>query len=153
ADAGLIAKIEFTYRDSGTPDGNDTGTGTTGDLIQVTVKTHITNETGTTWGIARTTYYRYFKNADTTGDDHQLKMILRPEHAQRAVDAPLTPLSAMDAQIDDYATYLFEYDNAGSARVTKMTPAAGGGGCGGCGGGGGLDVGTYEFSYATQVNT
>ncbi len=153
ADAGLIARIEFTYYDSG--QGYDAGCGTVGDLILVTVKTHKTGETGTTFSISKTTHYRYWADADDEGNDHEIKMILNPEHYQRAQDnLPDQVLEEEDADVDDYATYQLEYDNAASARATQMIAASGSGGCGGCGGGGGGGAeGTYDFSYATQANT
>ncbi len=147
ADADLIARIDYTYKASA--DGNDSGVGTTGDLIQVDVKTHKTDETGTTFAIQRTVYYRYYKDADSDGNDHQLKMVLEREHANRAEDALGNVLTETDANVDDYATYLFEYD--GNDRVSEMIAAsASAGGCGGCGGG---SEGTFTYTYSTQSSS
>ena len=150
----LIAEIDFTYMESGHAT-YDAGCGETGDLIQVVVSTHKTDETGTTFSITQTTHYRYWED-DTFDDDthpghtHELKMILHAEHCQRAEDDPSISdvLTATDANIDDYATYQFEYDS--SNRCDQMIVASGGGSC--CGGGSD-GTGTYTFAYTTQTNT
>lgn len=116
-DADLMARIEFTYYLSG--QGYDSSCGTTGDLIKVLVKTHKTGETGTTFSLTSTQHYRY-------DGSHNLEMILRPEHYQRADDNLANdPLAETDANIDDYATYQFTYS---SDRCATMVTAIAGSG-------------------------
>jgi YD repeat-containing protein len=148
----LIAQLDFTYMVEEDAAFDD-GCGSNGDLVKVVVSTHKTGETGTTFSESITTHYRYYRAGDSDGAAHQLKLILQPEHSQRASEDPNVGsnlLSATDAQLNPYATYQFKYD--GSARCTEMTLAAGGSGC--CGGGNsGEGTGTYTFSYATQTST
>ena len=145
-----LAGVDYTYKETG--DGNDSGCGSDGDLIKVVAKAHETDETGTTFSIERTTHYRYWvtdpNDPNQPGHSHELKMIVSPEQYKRAADANGDPLTQTDAQIDDYATYEFEYDSA--SRCTKMGLVSGGASC--CGGGGD-GAGTYEFAYETRTNT
>ncbi len=155
-DADLMARVEFTYQDSLST--YDDGVGEVGDLIRVVVKTRKTSDTGANLSIVRTVHYRYWENEtfnDNThpGHAHELKFILRSEHFDRAEAALTNVLTATDAQVDDYATYQFEYDS--SNRCDKQTIAGGVGGGGGCCGGGGSGAGAevFELTYTTQSSS
>ena len=96
-----IRRVEYAYY------GSSESYGTEGDLK--TVKQQIPDGQGG-WTTTDTTYYRYYKNGDADGFSHALKYVIEPEAYQRLDDAVADPLTATNAQVADYADYLFKYD-------------------------------------------
>ncbi len=107
-----IRRAEYAYYGSSEDYGNE------GDLK--TAKRQL-DDSG--WVTTDTSYYRYYKDGDSNGFAHGLKFIIGPEAYQRLDDAVANPLTATDAQVDDYADHYFEYD--ASRRVTKEVTRGG----------------------------
>ena len=118
------------------------------DLKLVTITTPLSDS-----GVdsVRTKYFRYWKDADSEGDDHQIKLVVGFEGARRYdwLDSDLSDTETdldtpTDATLKEYASAYFEYDT--SDRVNE---AYFGGECG-CGGAG---DGTHYYTYGTSSYT
>ena len=132
-----VAEVDYAYY---TSDGSN---GVTGDLETVTWTTPLSD--GPT--ITKVQYYRYYVDADSDGDDHQVMMVLSPEGTRQydllddTFDVDYE--SATDAAIKPYASHYFEYN--GSGLIDK---AIFNGECG-CSGG---SSGEYEIEYEANPN-
>lgn len=132
-------KVEFFYYDG------SNAHGTAGDLGLVKVTTPVNNS----HDLITVTHYRYYKDGDTHGEEHELKMVVQAEGVRRysldnALTFPpsLTTLSGeLDADLHSYASHRFEYSSG------KIASAWFAGDCG-CSGG---SEGEYEITYGTQT--
>ncbi len=122
-----IRRVEYSYYGSSEDYGNE------GDLK--TVKRQLDNSG---WVTLDTSYYRYYKDGDSNGFAHGMKFIIGPEAYRRLDDAVANPLTATDAQVDDYADHYFEYDE--SKRVTKEVTR------------GGTHTTTFAYAYSGNAN-
>lgn len=111
--------------------------GSIGDLQTVTWSTKLSDTTHTSQQ-----YYRYWRDADSEGDDHLVKMVLSAEGVRQydLLDGTFDDdhLTATDTALEEYASHYFEYDSSG-----RISSATFNGDCG-CSGG---TVGVYNFSY------
>ncbi len=127
-----MAEVDYTYYTSA-------GThGSVGDLQLVTKTTQLSDTAHTS-----KQYFRYWRDGDSEGNDHQVKLVLSTEGTRRYDwddDGIFNDgfLSATDANLKPYASHYFEYDSEGRVILATF-----GGDCG-CSGG---TVGEYEFAY------
>lgn len=119
-----IRRSSFAYYEE-----TDAG-GSEHDLKGSMVEQHVAGASA--WLPLTQSYYRYYKNGDANGSRSGMKYMVKPEAYARMVRAGLTPESATDAHLAQYADYYFEYD--GAQRVSKEVVAAG--------------ARTYAFSYS-----
>lgn len=75
------------------------------------------------WVDIGTNYYRYWTSNTSPGVIHGLKYVVGPEAYARMVADGLTPETATDTQVGDYADFYYEYDT--TRRVTKEVVDAG----------------------------
>ncbi len=121
----LTQYCEYTYK---TPiDTAISDTGSTGDLLQVVCGTAVDLPAGGFW--ERVTQYRYHDGTmtaahGTTGDEHQLKMVLRPEQieyvAQLNAEQGVYPTSS-DTALRAGADYLLELADSDLAAHDGQT--------------------------------
>jgi len=130
-----VAEVDYEYY---TSNGDH---GSTNDLETVTWSTPLSDTTHTS-----KKYYRYWRDADSEGDDHLVKMVFSPEGVRQydLLDDTFDDdhESATDAALDEYASHYFEYDSSG-----RITTATFNGDCG-CSGG---TIGEYNFTYETNT--
>src|SRR2546427_196760 len=84
-----------------------------------------------------TSYYRYYRSGDAHGFVHGLKYVVGPEAYARMVAAGITPETATDTQIGNYADHYFEYDTSNRVTLEKVK--------------GGLY--SYGYTYAASGDT
>lgn len=121
-----VRRLKFAYYGAGDSHGG------MGDLKRVTLQ--MLDDEG--WQDLQHTLFRYYLSGDAHGVAHGMKFQVLPESYQRMVNAGLSPETATDAQMANYADYYFEYD--GSRRVTRETVDAG--------------SQTFLFEYVTSSN-
>ncbi|MHC5112196.1 MAG: RHS repeat-associated core domain-containing protein [Planctomycetota bacterium] len=144
-DANLIGQVEYVYHDS---KGDDYGS--EDDLTKVIVQRKGTSDGDGTTSIEELYHYRYYKgtyNASTNpGTDHQVRFVLLPENGDRLNDAFGDPLSQTNANFDDYANVIYEYDSNGRVRETQERLPGSSCGCGGAGG----TPATTSYTWSTN---
>ncbi len=135
-DANLIAKAEYVYHDS-TSDG-DEQFGSEDDLMKVIVQRKATNDGDGTTSIEEEYHYHYYEDtydaSTNPGTDHQIRFVLLPENGERLNGALGDPLTQTNANFDDYANIIYEYDSNGRVRETQERLPGSSCGCGGAGG-------------------
>ncbi|NLE36864.1 MAG: hypothetical protein GX621_02440, partial [Pirellulaceae bacterium] len=119
----MIARVDYTYVDDNPS--YYAKCGSTEDLIQVKVAWRATSSPA----IVRYTQYRYFKDADSDGNNHQLKMVFEPDAVERAATgnslaSPASLLALNDAAVDAYVTRKFTYytDDLTTSDAEVTTP-------------------------------
>ena len=128
-DSANVQQAVYTYYGSGDPNGN------VGDLESV-----VTQEWDgvSAWDDTGTTYYRYWLGTEPTGVKHGLKYLVGPRAYALMVTAGITPETATNTQVADYADEYYEYDPT-TRQVTKEIVNAG--------------TQTYTYAYATSSFT
>ncbi|MCH7527367.1 MAG: RHS repeat-associated core domain-containing protein, partial [Planctomycetes bacterium] len=91
--------MEYTYYDDVTSPSTDIGSAA--DLVLVKYST--LNSDGSTWSVSYI-HYRYYRDADSDGDDHELKAVYRRDGVERI-------LTAGDTAIDTTAELLSKDDS------------------------------------------
>lgn len=95
------------------------------------------NTSTSAWDTIKTSYYRYYIADGSGGFEHGLQYALGGEAYAEMVAADLTPETATDEELAEYADYYFEYDT--SNRVTTETVKGG--------------AYTYNFAYENGVTS
>jgi hypothetical protein len=93
-------------------DGTDSH-GSAGDLRRAQIQIW----TGSAWTTIATHYYRYYKSGDTNGVVNGLKYVLSPLGYATMVAAGITPETALDSQIQNYAQHYFQYNSDRSVSL------------------------------------
>jgi RHS repeat-associated protein len=101
-------RVNYTYYASGSANG------LANDLQSAQVQQW--NPTTSAWDTIRTSYYRYYTTSSSIGFEHGLKYIVGGQAYANMVLAGLTPATATDAQVADYADNYFQYNS--SKQVT-----------------------------------
>ena len=99
-DGTSVRRVKFNYY------GSSESNGSLGDLKLVTVQQF----DGSTWTDLNHTHYRYYLDLEADGFEHGLKFEVGPEAYARMVADGLTPTTATNAQVANYADKYFEYD-------------------------------------------
>lgn len=86
------------------------------------------------WVGISTTYHNYYKAGDINGFAHGLKYVVNPEAYERMVADGISPETATDVQLAEYADYYFEYDSM--ARVIFEA----------------TDGGAYEYGFSYEAS-
>lgn len=106
----LTQYVEYTYFDDTTHDDN---VGTDGDLVQVAKYTRVDDAEGSLEPFRlQITQYRYHRDADTEGDDHDLKMVIMPQQIEYHLQQTRTSTSSLDDLITTASDLLEETDDA-----------------------------------------
>ena len=133
-----IQRASYSYYDGSNSNGS------LNDLETVTIE----NKTSGSWVETRKTYYRYFKPGDSKGFAGALRYVVGPAAYAEMLADSITPETATNAQIEDYADRIYEYGSGSQSdpAVTKVTTTD----CAGCSGGSGTGQNGETFVRTTS---
>jgi RHS repeat-associated protein len=121
-DAKPLRRAQYTYYSSAS-----TGGGTTGDLKSVSREQWDEGR----WLELDRSHYRYYRSGETHGVAHGLKYVVGPEAYHRMAATGVSPETASDTQVAEYADQYLRYN---SNREVTMETVNGG-------------VATHQFAY------
>jgi RHS repeat-associated protein len=124
-DSDKVRQAEYDYYD-----GIDSY-GSSGDLRRVKIQ----EWDGSVWVTVATHYYRYYKSGDTDGVVNGLKYVVSPLGYAAMVAAGITPETATNAQIAQYAIHFFQYNTDRSVKLEVV------------------NGGTQSFGFSITANT
>ena len=106
-----VSQAQYAYY------GSSESYGSLNDLKSATIQRYI----GSAWVTMGISYYRYYKAGDANGFAHGLKYVVGQTGYAQMEAAGITPETATNTQIGQYASNYFQYDATSQQAVSEQT--------------------------------